>query len=97
MLRQKITPTQQNHASVHTTTTTTDTRSNNANTSTQSNICEKSVYYGTMILIHENKKNKTTRIECLTANGSEKEKVMDQFLDSRTHCVTDRKKCEKCN
>jgi len=33
------------YASVHTTTTTTDTRSNNANTSTQSNICEESVYY----------------------------------------------------
>jgi len=36
----------------------------------------------TMILILEN--NETTRIECLTANGSEKkEKVMGQSLDSR--------------
>jgi len=56
---------------------------------------KKSVYYGTMILIHENKKNKTTGIECLTANGSEKEKVMDQFLDSRTQLRYRSKKMRK--
>ena len=58
------------YASVHTTTTTTDTRSNNANTSTYSNICEECLLRITMILILEN--NETTRIEYLTANGSEK-------------------------
>jgi len=38
-----------------------------------------------MILILENNENKTTRIECLTAKGSEvrKEKVMGQSLDTR--------------
>ena len=36
----------------------------------------------TMILILENNENKTTCIECLTASGSEKEKVVGQFLDS---------------
>ena len=49
-----------------------------------SNICEESVSF-TMILILENNENKTTRIECLTAKGSEvrKEKVMGQSLDTR--------------
>ena len=57
------------------TTTTTDTRSSNANTSTQSNICEfVNKLSITMILILENNKNKTTRIECLTAKGPEKRK-----------------------
>ena len=39
-----------------------------------------------MILIlenNENNENKTIHIECLTANGSEKKKVMGQSLDSR--------------
>jgi len=61
------------YVSVHTTTTTTDTRSNNANTSTQNNISDESVYYDDFDPLNNNK-DKTTRIECLTVNGSEKRK-----------------------
>jgi len=37
----------------------------------------------TTILTVENNENKKTRIECLTVNGSKKEKVVGQSLDSR--------------
>jgi len=36
-----------------------------------------------MSLILENNEDKTTRIECLTANAQKKEKVMGQSLDTR--------------